>query len=419
MASETERRINTKVVLPLVLFLSLTGIGFMTPVLWSVNEVETIYEKLDVRPENFDPVLGDLSDSLQYKRIDSVLQSAYKKGRFSGQVLYAQDGKIIYNNSFGYNDFRTKDSITSSDRFQLASTSKPFTAVAVMMLQEDGKINIEDPAINYLPDFPFPNVTVKNLLQHRSGLPNYVHVADQYWDYRKPITNNDITPLLKAHKDKLDFTPGTCFRYCNTNYAYLALIIEKVTGKTFAEVLRERIFSRIGMENSFVYDCNAPVCSNVVKGYSYSSRRGFYERPADYLDGVVGDKGVYSTVEDMFLFDKALYNNNFLSKKSLDLAFSPAVPLDEKHKQDYGIGFRVKKECNGQEIVYHHGWWKGFRTYFIHDYENHRTLIWLNNRSDVTISPYMSFIMDFNSIQVEDTSKEGLEKVCGENYGDE
>ena len=109
---------------------------------------------------------------------------------------------------------------------------------------------------------------------------------------------------------------------------------------------------------------------------------------------MVGDKGIFSTAEDLFLFDRALYCEAFLNEENLTLAFTPAQPFDEKHQQDYGLGFRVKQECNGQKIAYHHGWWKGFRTYFIHDYANHRTLIWLNNRSDVTINPYIEKIFE-------------------------
>ncbi|MDE7090889.1 MAG: hypothetical protein K2O53_04120 [Bacteroidales bacterium] len=108
----------------------------------------------------------------------------------------------------------------------------------------------------------------------------------------------------------------------------------------------------------------------------------------------------------MFLFDRGLYCEAFLNEENLTLAFTPAQPFDEKHQQDYGLGFRVKQECNGQKIAYHHGWWKGFRTYFIHDYANHRTLIWLNNRSDVTIAPYIEYIMDFASIRPDDGHSE-------------
>lgn len=387
----------------LVILPSIMGIGFMTPIPWQSNqltapEVATMTEMPD-RLDNFEPTLMSLDDSVQYHRLDSLLCHAFSSGRFNGHVLYAQEGHIVYNRSFGYKNFRTKDSLSSEDRFQLASTSKPFTAVAVLKLQQEGKIDIDLPVKHYLPDFLHDSVKVRHLLQHRSGLPNYIYIADDHWDYRKPLTNADITPLLKRYRPRLEFKPGSRFRYCNTNYAYLALIVEAVTGQEFAAVLNDYIFEPLGMSHTFVYNYKERPTSDVVKGYSYSRRRGFYERPQDYLDGVVGDKGVFSTAEDLFLFDRALYSEAFLSGENLTLAFTPAEPFDEKHHQDYGLGFRVKQECNGQKIAYHHGWWKGFRTYFIHDYANQRTLIWLNNRSDVTIAPYIEFIMDFASIR--------------------
>ncbi len=398
-----------------VLLPTIVGIGFMTPIPWQENEVSAPEAEavavLPERPDSFEPVLLSRHDSLQYFKLDSVLTAAFTRGRFNGHVLYAQEGHIIYNRSFGYKNFRTKDSLSREDRFQLASTSKPFAAVAVLKLRQEGKIDIELPVKHYLPDFPHDSVTVRHLLQHRSGLPNYIYVADEHWDFRKPLTNKDITPLLKRHRPRLEFKPGSRFRYCNTNYAYLASIIEAVTDTTFASVLDSYIFKPLGMAHTFVYDYKNRQQTNLVKGYSYSRRRGFYERQPDYLDGVVGDKGIFSTAEDLFLFDRALYCEAFLNEDNLTLAFTPAKPFDEKHQQDYGLGFRVKQECNGQQIAYHHGWWKGFRTYFIHDYANRRTLIWLNNRSDVTIAPYIDFIMDFASIRPAQTEVSDIQPL--------
>lgn len=398
-----------------VLLPSLVGIGFMTPIPWQKSEASvpeaTAVAVLPERPESFEPVLLSSRDSAQYHKLDSVLTAAFMRGRFNGHVLYAQEGHIIYNRSFGYKNFRTKDSLSNDDRFQLASTSKPFAAVAVLKLRQEGKIDIEQPVKRYLPDFPHDSVKVRHLLQHRSGLPNYIYVADEHWDFRKPLTNADITPLLKRYRPRLEFKPGARFRYCNTNYAYLASIIEAVTDTTFSAVLNSYIFEPLGMTHTFVYDYKNRQQTNLVKGYSYSRRRGFYERQPDYLDGVVGDKGIFSTAEDLFLFDRALYCEAFLNEENLTLAFTPAQPFDEKHQQDYGLGFRVKQECNGQQIAYHHGWWKGFRTYFIHDYANQRTLIWLNNRSDVTIAPYIDFIMDFASIRPEQVDQTAIQPL--------
>ncbi len=242
-------------------------------------------------------------------------------------------------------------------------------------------------------------------MQHRSGLPNYLHLVHKNWNYRQPLTNADLTPLIKKTKAKLRFTPDSKFQYCNTNYAYLANIVEKVSKQKFHDYLKCEIFEPLSMNKSYVFSYDDRHSYTAVKGYDYSRKRGFFERKADYLDGVVGDKGVFSTANDLFLFDQALYDYKFISKSLLDLAFTPARPFDEKHNRDYGLGFRVKLADDGQTTVaYHNGWWKGFRTYFIHDYEKHRTLIWLNNRSDVTITPYMGEILDQTGLSEEEQS---------------
>jgi len=344
-------------------------------------------------PEYFAAKVETTADSTKYNQIDKILTDAYNNGRFNGHVLYAEKGKIIYNSAFGYEDLKTKKPLTDTSVFQLASTSKPFTAVAILKLHQEDKLDINQPVVYYLPDFPYNNITVKHLLQHRSGLPNYIYLSHQNWDYRQPLTNDDLTPLLKKTNAKLLFKPDSRFRYSNTNYAYLANIIEKVSGQTYQDYMKNEIFQPLAMYNTYVYPPDEEHSSNVVKGYDFNRRRGFYERQADYLDGIVGDKGIYSTANDLFLFDQALYDYKFIAKSLLDLAFTPAKPFDERHKRDYGLGFRVKLTDEGQVVAYHHGWWKGFRTYFVHDYENRRTLIWLNNRSNVTISPFMGEIL--------------------------
>jgi CubicO group peptidase (beta-lactamase class C family) len=342
-------------------------------------------------------------DSTKYHQIDKILTDAFSQGRFNGHVIYAENGKILYNSPFGYEDLKTKKPLTDTSVFQLASTSKPFTAVAILKLHHDKKLDINQPVIFYLPDFPFKNITIKHLLQHRSGLPNYMHIADHHWDWRKkPLTNADLTPLLKKANAKLQFNPDSRFRYQNTNYAYLANIIEKVSEQTYHDYMQEQIFRPLGMHNTYVYLHSERHTYNPVKGYDFNKKRGFYERKTDYLDGVAGDKGIFSTANDLFLFDQALHNHKIIPKTLLELAFTPAKPFDEKHNRDYGLGFRVKMSDEGYPIAYHHGWWRGFRTYYIHDYENGRTLIWLNNRSDVRISEFMGAILEQTGLSDEE-----------------
>lgn len=376
------------------------GVALFTPLPWT--RAQSGQQESRSLPSNEEEVLQAMYekalDSAKSARIDKLLTYAYSRGGFSGQVLLAEKGKILYHKCFGFSNIRARrDSILPGSTFQLASLSKPFTAVAVMQLYQHGKIDIYKPVKEYLEDFPFEDITVEHLLRHRSGLKNYIYIADKYWpDKKRYLRNADISPLLARYGKTLDFKPGARFKYCNTNYAYLALLVEKITGQSFGRYFDENISGPLGMENTFVFDAKNPQMpdKDIVSGYSYSRRTGFYKRYPDYLDGVVGDKGLFSTAQDIFLFDQALYRSDLLADSIIRLMFTPAEELTSSHDNDYGLGFRIRQDTAGHRIVFHNGWWKGFRTYFIHDYQCERTIVWLNNRSDVTINPYISKIFE-------------------------
>ena len=381
------------------LWILLTGVFFFALLSWiPVHSGQRTDYPDHCQADSVQTVLQHRLDSIKAGQIEDLLLQAYKKGVFNGQVLYAENGHILYENCFGFSNIRSRrDSLCPQSAFQLASLSKPFTAVAVMRLYQNGQLDIYRPVKEYLPDFPFGEITVEHLLQHRSGLKNYIYIAEKYWpDKKKTLHNKDISPLLARYGRTLDFKPGTRFKYCNTNYAYLASIVEKVSGMPFRQYFNDSIAQPLGMENTFIYDPShpQPEGTKVVTGFSYSRRTGFYKRYPDYLDGVVGDKGLFSTVDDIFRFDQALYDSLFLADTIRQLMFTPAEPLDAKHDNDYGMGFRIRQDTSGYQTVFHNGWWKGFRTYFIHDYLSQKTLIWLNNRSDVTINPYIEKIFD-------------------------
>jgi CubicO group peptidase (beta-lactamase class C family) len=359
----------------------------------------TLYANINL--ERFNDVdleirLQTVQDSARFHQLDKLLTNAFANGEFNGHVIYAENGRVIYNSPFGYEDLKTKKPLTDTSVFQLASTSKPFTAVAILKLHQKKKLDIDKPVIQYLPDFPFKNVTIKQLLQHRSGLPNYMNLSHRNWDIRQSMTNADITPLIRKTNARLQFNPDSRFQYNNTNYAYLASIVEKVSGRPFHEYMRTEIFQPLGMHRTYVYQHEHRRTYRAVKGYDFTKRRGFFERTTDYLDGVSGDKGIFSTANDLFLFDQALHNHKIISKDLLHLAFTPAKPFDEDHNRDYGLGFRLKLNDQNQTVAFHHGWWRGFRTYYVHDFKNGRTLIWLNNRSDVTIAPFIAIIFGEN-----------------------
>ncbi len=318
------------------------------------------------------------------KEIDRKFQRLVKLTGFNGTVLYAEKGRIVLKKAYGYKNVRRKrDSLSTSDVFQLASVSKMFTAMAIMVLKNDGKLDYDDSLRMYLPEFPYNGVTIRMLLTHRSGLPRYMSIAQDHWENKKiPLTNDDVIDLFVAYHPDRYFKPNTGFHYCNTNYALLANIVEKVSGMHFEDFMTERIFKPLGMDSSFVYNMRG---DTAVSLYVEEGTPGYYHRgwrwremTNDYLNGVMGDKNVYTSVDDLYKYDQALDHFTLLPDSVLREAFKPGNPKYWRRRNNYGFGWRIKDGMDS--TVYHFGWWKGFRTFYIRDMEHHKTLIVLTNK---------------------------------------
>lgn len=305
-------------------------------------------------------------------RIDQFFSERYRKGIFNGVVLFAEKGNIIYEKAFGYSDFRKKTPLTTNSVFQLASVSKQFTAFAVMILKERGKLSYSDSVRKFFPSFPYENITIRQLLTHSSGLPNYMYFANDYWpDKHKLMDNKDMFNMLEKDRPEPYFRPGLRYFYNNTGYAILASIVEKVSGMPFYKFMETEVFKPLGMENTFVYNPENPLPMNVAEGHNPNRTPvGF-----NYQNGVVGDKNVYSTVEDLLRWDYALYKAELVGQECLSEAFRPAFKnLREEH--NYGFGWRINEKEN---IVYHGGWWDGYRSYIVRSLGNQRTIVVLIN----------------------------------------
>ncbi len=322
-------------------------------------------------------------------QLDTFFRNLHKKHGFNGTVLIAQYGKVLYKGAFGYADLSRKDTLTEATSFQLASVSKQFTAVAVMKLKEMGKLHYDDDVKKYLPDFPYEGVTVRQLLCHRSGLPNYMYFCDDYIKDRKTFINNGhVIRLLAQHKPNPYFTPNRRFMYSNTGYCLLASITEKVSGKPFPQFMEEQVFKPLGMNHTRVFTDEASVSMlQVAKGYSGGRR----QYGASYQDGVVGDKNVYSTAEDLFKWDRALYTNRVVSQATLEEAFTPASP--ELKVQNYGYGWRLRTTSGGDPIIFHGGWWHGYKSYFMRNRKDQSTVIVLSNVANSSLS-HLKFLQE-------------------------
>ncbi|MCX6226473.1 MAG: serine hydrolase [Bacteroidia bacterium] len=299
-----------------------------------------------------------------------------QRAGFNGTVLFAENGEIVFSKAYGYANLKTKDSLTMESAFQLASISKPITALAVLILKDDGKIGIDDPVKKYIPELPYPGITIRHLLTHRSGLPNYMYFAEQDWPNKEiPINNRDVIDLMVKNQYKPYYPPDKRYNYCNTNFALLAYIVEQVSGMKFEDFVQKRIFDPCHMVNSSIYNKNtSPVNTCPVVGYPTSRS----EAENTFLNGVVGDKGVYCSAYDLLMLDKALYTDKPVSQATRMEAFTPQHK-DLRPNDNYGLGWRLDVSDSLNPAIYHTGWWRGFRTYFIRELGEKRTIIILCN----------------------------------------
>jgi CubicO group peptidase (beta-lactamase class C family) len=322
------------------------------------------------------------SELNHYKKlVERFADSAFRYGRFNGSFLVAKNGEIIYEEYSGFRDPRVHtDSITPSTAFHLASVSKTFTAMAILKLWEEGKLNIDDSVSTYLPGFPCPGVTIRTLLNHRSGIPNYVHYMDKLgWDRNRQITNKDVLDFLIARHNEIQIgPPDRRFSYSNTNYALLALIIEKVSGQFYGDFLRLRFFEPLGMKDTYVF--TSADSARSLGSYFNSGRRYAF----DFLDLVYGDKNVYSTVRDMLKWDQALKNGVLFKPATLEAAYS-GYSFEKKGVNNYGLGWRMQILPNGKKFIYHNGWWHGNRTAFYRLLDENATIICLSNNDYVPV----------------------------------
>ena len=293
-------------------------------------------------------------------KLDSLLKRINKRHDFHGSILVAKNGKILYDNHIGYADFRKKELLNEASVFQLASVSKQFTAAAIMLLYERNQIQLTDTVNNYFPNFPYENVTIKNLLNHTSGLPKYFWVAEHKWKQEKAPTNSEMMTLLESSNVQRFFKPGRNFDYSNTGYFVLASIVEKVSGTSFSSFVKENIFEPLDMNDSFVYSFeNDQVKANQLTGYRIYRGWRHLKINSTVNDAIVGDKNVYATSEDLFKWTLGLNSGKLLSKESLDLMYTKGETVYGR-KVPYGFGFRI--HTKEQKTIYHHGKWNGFST---------------------------------------------------------
>lgn len=323
-------------------------------------------------------------DSQRNEQIHEFMTKLHRNGGFNGNVLVAEGSKIIYQNSFGYANYLLKDSLTLASKFELASVSKPFTAMGVLKLVEKGKLDLKQTVNDFYPSFPYPDITIEHLLSHQSGLPNYLYALEKIWpDQKVGMTNQEAVELLIRHKPARYGSPGGRHQYSNTNYMLLAAIIEKVTDEDFAVYMKEEIFGPARMFNTQVL--SKAVYEKIPTDVIGHDRTWRYSVVQNYLDGPVGDKGIYSTIHDLYLFDRALRGGRIIDTALLKDSYVTRADVSRNGLFGYGYGWRTFNQPD-HPVVYHTGWWHGFKSLFVRDITQNKTIILLTNMANGSLN---------------------------------
>ena len=363
--------------------------------LGSITKSDNTLSKIEIPvTTHLEPIEEDLR-----KTSSKFFEEHLVRTRFNGAMLVAHKGKIVFEEYAGLKEVLKGNPIDSITSFHLASVSKTFTAMAVLKLWENGILNIDDKVEKYISGFPFHQITIRNLLSHRSGLPNYVYFAQQLgWNSRTYLHNDDMLKLLVTNSSRLRIgRPNAYFDYCNTNYALLAILIERATGMSYAKFMDENFFKPIGMTHTYVFDINAT--ENVLPSFKYNNRR----EPLMFLDAIYGDKNIYSTARDMLKWDIALNSGKLFKNETLEQAFR-GYSYEKRGVKNYGLGWRLYELPSGKKIVYHNGWWHGNNTVFSKLIQDSTTIIVLGNKFNRNIyqAKKIAGIFPGYGIQLED-----------------
>jgi len=304
----------------------------------------------------------------------SALMRRYDGSVPGASLLVISNGVPIVRRAWGFADLENHVAATPRTNYRLASVTKQFTATAVLLLAEDGRLSLSDRIRKWLPSLPaaVDSVTIQHLLTHTSGMIAYEDVMPA--GATEQVHDADVLHLLES-QDSTYFTPGKDYRYSNTGYALLSLIVERASGKSFAAFLRDRIFTPLHMSNTVAYEQGISTVNN--RAFGYTMKDGVWTRKdQSSTSAVLGDGGIYSSIDDLAKWDAAWYDARLLSDASRQLAVTPHTPTDDPNVE-YGFGWRISGE-----IVWHSGETSGFRNVIIRYPKRRLTVVLLTNRDD-------------------------------------
>jgi CubicO group peptidase (beta-lactamase class C family) len=321
-------------------------------------------------------------------KLDSLFHYLDSSGLFNGNILVAEGGQKKTSAAIGYANLDTKEKLTEASTFELASCSKQFTAVGVLTLVAKGKLSLDQKLETIFPDLPYKGVTIRNLLNHTGGIPDYMELLQEHWDHSRIATNKDVVEqLIKYHPEK-EFEPGTKWKYSNTGYALLASVIEKVSGKNFADYMKAEVFKPLRLDHTLIY--MRRYAPKKIKGYAYgyvNDSTGAYKLPDSvaeanyvyYLDGIAGDGCVNTTVGDLLAWNNAVRDQKLLPAALWKEATT--APVIDGKSTDYGFGFQVVQNPERGRVLMHNGGWPGYTTRNVLYLDKDVSLIYLSNKA--------------------------------------
>lgn len=343
-----------------------------------------------------------MTEHIKLKKLEELFSFLTKEKMFNGSVLVSENGSLIYDNVNGLAAIDQGKKLSEDSRFDIASVSKSFTAMAIMILKEEQKLNFEDALEKHLPELPLPyqGITIRNLLTHTSGLPDYIDWFEEHWDRKKIASNKEVLELfLKEHQPSLLFEPGDNWEYSNTGYILLAEVVKKVSGLTFEKFLNRNIFGPLGMNHTQLLSRRINKESlELAEGYIYDRVNDEYHIPDHmeehsyvyFIDGVRGDGVINTTAEDLYKWEQALYTNVLVTKNTKNEAFKPAVLTNGKSlgysvglhpdvEAGYGFGWSIENNSKTGKILSHGGYCAGFHTFVIRYVASNKSIIYLSN----------------------------------------
>jgi len=300
----------------------------------------------------------NMSESQKIELLDDWFTRLMGEDKFNGVVFFSKNDKILLSKGYGYIDFRKVKKLSNESSLRLASVSKQFTAAGILLLAEKGKLELGDNIKEFLPDMPYNDITIRNLLNQTSGIPDvYLELAEKNKNSIEILSNQKAIELIINAQRKPDFKPNGKYQYSNTNYIILARVIEIISRDSFENFMKKELFEPLEMNNTRVWNLLSSDSTFKNKAYDFDNLKGSVsELKPTFIDGVAGDGAVFSSANDMLLWDRFWYGNNLISNSLLDEAFKKPT-LENGEISEYGFGWIITE--NG---MWHNGAWLGANT---------------------------------------------------------